>query len=352
MKKRGMSSNSNMNRIWDKVLRQLKAIGCDARIVAAAHVDELSKEIEESKRLGHLCDDLYQERLTFFVFNPPESLQNHKSIIVVAAPQPHVQFSFIWNGKARRCAVPPTYSASINGYVQKIIKKVIEREGYHLEPTALPLKLLAVRSGLATYGKNNITYVDGMGSYHRLMAFYSDLRCTSDSWRPSTMMERCVKCSACLKGCPTQAIDHERFLLRAERCLTYHNESLKDVPGWIQSSWHHCIVGCLACQSICPENKRIKGWVEIAGSFSQEETEVLMRHTPVNHLPARVKDQLQRSGLLEYLEILPRNLNLLMRNEDGPLPSLEPMIQENERSSEGGKPEDQSSVSSATHRSA
>jgi epoxyqueuosine reductase len=324
MKKSGKSSNLSMNEIWDKVLHQLKAIGCDARVVAAGHVNELREEIETSRSRGRFFEEFYQERLTFFEFHQPGALPNPESIIVIAVPQPQVEVMFIWNGKTRRCVVPPTYSESINGHVQGLMKKVLELKGYHLAPTALPLKLLAVRSGLAAYGKNNISYVHGMGSYHRLMAFYSDLECTSDSWGPSTMMERCVKCSACVKGCPTQAIDHERFLLRAERCLTFHNESLRDFPGWIQSSWHHCIVGCMECQKICPENKRVKQWVEIAGAFSQEETEALMCHTSVNHLPARVKSQLERLGLIEYLDILPRNLNLLMQKEDGPLSSVDP----------------------------
>ncbi|MDP2883393.1 MAG: 4Fe-4S double cluster binding domain-containing protein [Ignavibacteria bacterium] len=212
--------------------------------------------------------------------------------------------------------MPPTYNESVNAYVQELLQRILEPEGYHLAPTALPLKLLAVRSELATYGKNNITYVAGVGSYHRLMAFYSDLECTSESWGPSTMMERCVKCSACVKGCPTQAIDHERFLLRAERCLTFHNESLKDFPEWIPTLCHHCIVGCMNCQTFCPENKRDKHWIEIGASFSQEETELLMRHTPADTLPDRMKDELERLGLIEYLDILPRNLNLLMRTED------------------------------------
>jgi len=37
----------------------------------------------------------------------------------------------------------------------------------------VPIDRLAVRGGLATYGRNNVTYVPGMGSFHRLSAFYS-----------------------------------------------------------------------------------------------------------------------------------------------------------------------------------
>jgi hypothetical protein len=30
----------------------------------------------------------------------------------------------------------------------------------------------------------------------------------------------------------------ERFLIRGERCLSYHNESPRDLPIWIDPSWH------------------------------------------------------------------------------------------------------------------
>jgi epoxyqueuosine reductase len=36
----------------------------------------------------------------------------------------------------------------------------------------LPLKSLAVRSGLAAYGRNNVCYVPGMGSFLELVGLY------------------------------------------------------------------------------------------------------------------------------------------------------------------------------------
>jgi epoxyqueuosine reductase len=37
------------------------------------------------------------------------------------------------------------------------------------------LKRLAVRSGLARYGRNNVTYVEGMGSFLELSASLTDM---------------------------------------------------------------------------------------------------------------------------------------------------------------------------------
>jgi epoxyqueuosine reductase len=83
--------------------------------------------------------------------------------------------------------------------------------GYHLAKPLLPLKTLAVYSGLARYGRNNISYVTGFGSYLQLMGAFSDLPCESDPWCEPKTLDRCSKCIACLQHCPTGAIADDRF---------------------------------------------------------------------------------------------------------------------------------------------
>ena len=306
----------NKTDIGSRVLVELKKHKCVGRIVSIEHLAELKDEIETAHRTGQFCKAFFEERLSYFAFLPPDNVPNARSVMIVAAPQPQILVTFVWDGRPRRYVVPPTYDEGINGSIEGLLRRILEPEGYHVAPSALPLKLLAVRSGLAAYGKNNICYVTGMGSFHRLMAFYSDAPCTQDSWRPSLMLERCARCAACVKKCPTQAIDSTRFLLRAERCLTFHNESPKDFPSWIEPRWHECIVGCMRCQSICPENKRLRHWVENGGVFSQEETALLMRGVLPEELPRRVKTQLEQLGLIEYTSLLPRNLKALIDRED------------------------------------
>ena len=116
---------------------------------------------------------------------------------------------------------------------------------------------LAVRSGLAAYGRNNVTYVTGLGSFHRLSAFYSDMPCDGDEWHELRLLDRCVKCRLCHRLCPTGAIARDRFLLHAERCIVFHNEKPWTVPfpAWLDPAWHNCLVGCLLCQAKCPENR-------------------------------------------------------------------------------------------------
>jgi hypothetical protein len=98
-----------------------------------------------------------------------------RSIIVISVPQPQIRHIFNWKGESRQLLVPPTYSHQPNREVEALLTKILESQGYSVACSKLPEKLLAVRSGLSFYGKNNICYVPGMGSFHRPMAFYTDL---------------------------------------------------------------------------------------------------------------------------------------------------------------------------------
>jgi epoxyqueuosine reductase len=171
-----------------------------------------------------------------------------------------------------------------------------------------------VRSGLAAYGKNNVTYVPGMGSFHGLVAAYTDLPVAEDDWREPQMMERCRDCEACLRRCPAGAITAERFLLHAERCITFHNEKPAGIPfpPWIDPAWHNCLMGCLHCQWACPENKDARHCVEDGVTFSQAETELLLGGAPLERIPADTLLKMQRVHLDLWVDIIPRNLGALL----------------------------------------
>jgi len=75
---------------------------------------------------------------------------------------------FNWLGKRQSFTLPPTYTAYDEKrlHVERLVAEAVGAQGYRIATPSLPLKLLAVRSGLARYGRNNITYVTGMGSFH------------------------------------------------------------------------------------------------------------------------------------------------------------------------------------------
>jgi epoxyqueuosine reductase len=113
--------------------------------------------------------------------------------------------------------------------------------------------------------------------------------------------------------CPSGAITEERFLLRAERCIVFHNEQPGEVPfpAWMDASWHNCLVGCMLCQSICPADKDFLGWVEDGAEFSPGETARLVAGASLDELPAETVRKLEEHDLVDLLDVLPRNLSAL-----------------------------------------
>ena len=300
----------------EKVLLQLEDKGHKGRIVSTRRLTELQEGTEGHHRQGLLDEEFYQEYLAGLKFNPPESLPEARSLIVVAVPDPPTRITFTREGERLPLLVPPTYLhyREIDKRVEDLLAEALAPAGYRVAQARLPKKLLAVRSGLAQYGRNNISYIPGTGSLHRLVALFSDVPCPEDSWQEPQMLERCQKCRACLRGCPTGAITSERFLVRAEVCITYHNEKPTDVPfaSWIHPAWHNCLVGCFHCQEVCPENKGVVPRIEEEDQFSEQETAQLVEGLPLDRLPAPTVEKLQRLDLVEFLDILPRNLSVLL----------------------------------------
>ncbi len=291
--------------------------GCRGRIVSVEHLSGLEEVIEGSRRRGLLNEELYSEYLAGLVFKPPDILREAKSLIVVAVPEPQIRVIFTWRGESWPVTIPPTYTnyREKDKRVGDVLSRVLNPQGYHVARATLPLKTLAVRSGLGDYGRNNICYVSGMGSFHRLVAFYTEFPCPEDTWREPQMAKSCQSCQACVDICPTGAITGKRFLIYAERCLTFHNERRGEFPAWIDPSWHNCLVGCLHCQIRCPQNVRFLEWIEGDQVFSEEETSLILEHVPSNHLPLETVKKLEQLDLIEYLDVLPRNLRLLLRRK-------------------------------------
>ena len=144
-----------------------------------------------------------------------QAANKYESIIIVAVPR---------EGHSRKDA-------------QVLIRDAVKKAGYTIKnQSVLPYKRLAVQSGLAKYGRNNIAYVDGMGSWCKFIAFLTNITSDSSSWRDQPVMtDMCENCDLCINSCPTGAISKDRFLLYRENCK----------GGG----------GCSVCQDVCPINK-------------------------------------------------------------------------------------------------
>ncbi|MBE3140541.1 MAG: epoxyqueuosine reductase [Thermoplasmata archaeon] len=290
------------------ILQELEKKGFRARSVSIIHIAELKEKIEELHRQNAFSEDFFRERLTDFRFGFSESMPEARSLIVAAFPQPRIRITFTLRSGPISLIVPPTYQYDPNVTAERLLKNILRRTGHRLARTNLPLKLLAVRSGLGVYGRNNICYIPGMGSFHRLMAFCTDHPLNKDSWGKAILMDTCSRCYACLRSCPTGAITKDDFMLKAHLCLTYLNEKSGDFPAWVNPAWHNALVGCLHCQECCPENLECRNWSELGDVFSKKETLTLLRGIRPKKIPSPLHQRLERLGLLDYIEILPRNI--------------------------------------------
>jgi len=301
------------DQIAELICSRLQEKGYRGTVVPIEHVAQLKSEIEQGFSLGEIDAGLYEQRLTRFQFDVTARFPGARSIIVTAAPQPQRKVTFRYNGRTYSVIIPPTYYGDTDKQIKSVLQNILTFNDYQLYQAKLPEKLLGVCSGLARYGKNNIAYVEGMGSFVSLGVFLSDMPAGRSEWLEPRAMKACNKCQACLNECPTGAIVADRFLVHAERCLTFFNEGSEEFPEWIDPAWHNSLVGCTRCQLVCPVNKPFTSWVEDGEDFDEAETELILNKVPVDRLPPETVHKLNRCYMMEYLDLLPRNFRALLK---------------------------------------
>jgi epoxyqueuosine reductase len=305
-----------MNGIITEIEEGMKQFGYKAKTVSIRHLPEVQEAVGKLVRQGLVNKQLY-ETWHFYV-QTNKNLPEANTIIVVAMPQPITRIWFKWQRTTYLADIPPDYfaRAEYESRAEKALKNALEAAGYQIAQAHLALKTLAVRSGLATYGRNNITYIPGMGSLYSLVAFYSDCPCEQDNWQDSKVIVDCENCSLCRESCPTGSIPVDRFLINAENCLGFLNEMEPDIPYWVQlqPDWQNALIGCMRCQFVCPVNKPYLDNIVVGPFFSQEETGLILNKTPFERLPPVT---LQKLGISERVYLrLPSNLSALIEKQD------------------------------------
>jgi epoxyqueuosine reductase len=242
---------------------------------------------------------------------PPD----HPSLIIIAIPHGITPLTFHHHKKTTTIPLPPTYTyTTTRTTLLRLLTAHYATTGHTITPAPIPYKHTATHSGLATYGKNNLAYIPGNGSFHRLEAYYTTAP-LPDHWQPATINTACTDCTICTNACPTHAISPDRFLLHVERCLTYHNEREQPFPNDIPADIHHAIVGCLHCQIACPLNRNIPHQYEPEVDFTEEETTLILQNTPKGELPPALLEKLRALNLDEYHPMLSRNLAATLKGQ-------------------------------------
>jgi epoxyqueuosine reductase len=300
--------------ILNSLQKSLRDEGYKSSFVSTKHLQSVSSEMDRLKSQGFHAGLVHGRRLSQFDFRPPRSIPNASSLIVTAARQPKYEARFHLGGKTYPAIIPPTYYVDEEDRAPAIIANVLGGHGFKMATASVPVEALAVHSGLVSYGRNNVAYIDGWGSYFRLRAFYSDLPCLDDEWHEPELFDACDGCDACVRGCPTKAIAEDRFSFNVDRCVSYLNEGKAPFPGWVEPSWHNCLIGCMRCQDACPANKNQVNWVIPGAEFHEDETTMIVMGVPVGNLPRDTVKKLKEIHMLDDYSVLGRNLRALMGN--------------------------------------
>lgn len=236
-----------------------------------------------------------------------------KSVLILAVPMPVHQVGFTINGNTVDVLIPSDYmQRKASKELDEYLKNTLSIFGHKAIKAKLPLKLLAVRSGLAEYGRNNISYVDGMGSRLFLTAYFIDCHLLEDIWREPVRMKMCDTCKACVNNCPTKAIIDNKRVILAERCLVLYNEFEDDIPSWINKEYHNALIGCVKCEDKCPMNLKYKNHLVTLPAFSEEQTKEILQAKKVDNLSSKAYQMIFDYEINEYYDVFHRNFSLLV----------------------------------------
>lgn len=297
-------------------------------------IEAVRQKLERRRASGLINAAFFQENLTKFRYLDGSSIKGPKRLVLVAVPSPVSVVTLQIGGRIVEALIPPTYiryNATFQDVLDDMKTNALSGRA-RVEIVKAPLKSLAAHMGLVRYGRNNITYAEGLGSGFQLCGYIvgtRERRAGGDAGPggAESRLERCDKCTACVKICPTGAIREDRFLIAAERCFTLHSERRDPIPAWVRPPETPCLIGCMACQRVCPENRGRLKTVSAEFDLTTEEAVELLEAGrkmeaggsgttlhKTNRVLRSALAKFERLGLAESFEVMGRNLGYFIRH--------------------------------------
>jgi epoxyqueuosine reductase len=289
----------------------LEGAGYRWELAPASAAEELRGRVTELRDRGLLAERLYEEYSDYWSSLAPGEVTEPRSLIVIGWPSPSVKVRFHLDSGPLEAVIPPTYIASAErARCLDLVRSLLGPAGHAVGWARVPIKLLAARTGLAQYGRNNLAYLADLGSYVRLGALCTDADLGAPALQDEAgmVMDRCSDCCACSQACPTGCIPEAGTVIDAARCLTEANENEGSWPEWVPAGGHNGLVGCMRCQESCPVNRENLGEKELVCEFDSAETAIVLENRSADELPAELRARLALVDLDEYSPVLGRNL--------------------------------------------
>ena len=257
-----------------------------------------------------------------FDFAVPAAVAVPRSLIVVAVPHACARITVTVDGRTVAVPIPTTYChhQETQELVAAALAAALAPAGFTAALMRLPEKLLAVCAGVARYGRNNIAYVEGSGSFVELAVCVSDLATEADPWtglaRPRTLRD--------LRRLPARLSvgGHRRRSLSAARRalpdLAQRKRRALRVVDRPASGTSASGAACAVSASV-PKTCRTATAVAETADFDERETALLLAgidHDLLTGEPG-LRGKLEELGLLGYDDAflgvtLARNLKALL----------------------------------------
>ncbi|MBQ2754425.1 MAG: epoxyqueuosine reductase [Clostridia bacterium] len=224
------------------IISLFKNAGADKCGIAPARIyDELLPLLERRGFVPFVKPD-YLKRI-----NPYLYLKDAKSIIVCL---------FKYRDGEDKTVARYARGGDYHPYIKEKLKSACQNlPGKHkilVDSGSLPEKHIAYLAGLGYFGKNNLLYSEGLGSYFNIGLVLTDLEIEPDKPVDTT----CQQCDRCVKACPGGALG-DGFCLEAEKCASYLTQ--KEVPLTKEQKdilkHNPYTLGCDICADVCPLNK-------------------------------------------------------------------------------------------------
>jgi len=255
--------------------------GIACRVAGFDALNLIRSRLERLAAEGALEAGFVRGSLDGFRYLEGRSVGTPRSLVLLALPRPAHLVTFRLGERDIDLVLPPTYAMYTPTFdlVRGWFRDDLGLDPSQADLVSAPLKSLAAAAGLILYGRNNLGYVPGLGSFIQLIGLATSFALEPDGELlriEDRSLEACESCRACAQACLTGAIDRDRFLLRAERCFTLFSESNSPIPETMSPPSMDCLIGCLKCQEVCPANKGLLRREHTGLVFDGRETEAML----------------------------------------------------------------------------